>query len=133
MATTAITSEVGNDHKHWLRDIERWDAYLRIWQNQIHELTQEYRKLLKTSRAARRRRRRILRGSRVASQRIDRRRASHLRTSPSQRAGREAWRKSCGERDDHDELYKAHERLKQIQHTLMAGLALLKHEPYRDE
>jgi hypothetical protein len=33
----------------------------------------------------------------------------------------------------HESLYKMHERLKQMQHTLMVGLAVLKQEPFRGE
>jgi len=133
MATTAITSEVANDHKHWLRDVERWDAYLRIWKNQIHELTQEYRKLLK----------RVEQHADDVEEFCEGVESHRRRIVVDERALVEHHRPKEPEADlaeshvanatHHDELYKAHERLKQIQHTLMAGLALLKHEPYHGE
>jgi len=130
---TMTASEIGNDHKHWLADIDRWDAYHRVWQNQIGELKKEYRKLLKTidqhsdefdefNQTVESHRKRLI---------VDER-ASFEHRWPNEPDAKLL--ESHGENSArHDELYKAHERLKQIHHTLMAGLALLKHEPYRDE
>ena len=131
--TTATASEIQIDHKHWLRGIERWSSYLRVWQNQIHEMKHEYRRVLKM----------------VEQQADDLEEfgdtlGSHRnRLIVDERAMVEHHQpveldaKLAESHEDntsrHEELYKAHERLKQLQHTLTAGLALLKHEPFRGE
>jgi hypothetical protein len=131
--TTATASDVQNDHKHWLRDLDRWGSYLKVWQNQIHEMRLEYRKVLtmvdqqaddlddfRDTLEAHRNRLLIDERAMVEHhQPVER--DARLAASHEDNASR------------HEKLYKTHERLKQLQHTLEAGLASLKHEPLRGE
>lgn len=130
--TPAPISEIGLDHKHWLADIERWDDFGQAWKKEIHELTREYRRILKMveqhadeveefCESVESHRKRIVADERAALEHRPPADETALSTSHAENAAR------------HDELYKAQERLKQIQHTLMLGLALLKHEPYHGE
>jgi predicted RNase H-like nuclease (RuvC/YqgF family) len=131
--TTTTASELQFDHKHWLRDIERWSFYLEAWQKQSHDLTREYRRLLKMveqhadeleefCEAVGSHRNRLVANERAMiehHQPLER--DAELAKSHETNASR------------HEELYKMHERLKQMQHTLTMGLAVLKHEPFRGE
>jgi predicted RNase H-like nuclease (RuvC/YqgF family) len=131
--TTAIASEVQFDHKHWLGDIERWNCYSEAWHKQMHDMTREYRRLLKMvehysddldefNDALVSHRNRLVADERAMA---ERRRSSVLDSELAKSHEVNASR--------HEELYKAHERLKQMQHTLSVGLAVLKHEPFRGE
>jgi predicted RNase H-like nuclease (RuvC/YqgF family) len=130
---TATPSELQVDHKHWLRDIERWTYYLGAWQKQVHDVTREYRRLMKLvdeyadeleefGDAVASHRNRLIADERAMVEHhgpIDH--DAKLATSHETNASR------------HEELYKMHEQLKQMQHTLTMGLAVLKHEPFRGE
>ena len=131
--TTATASEVQFDHKHWLGDIERWNFYSEAWHKQVHDMTREYRRLLKTveqyaddldefNDAVESHRNRLVAAERaMAEHRRPTEPESELVKNHEVNAAR------------HEELYKAHERLKQMQHSLSMGLAVLKHETFRGE
>jgi predicted RNase H-like nuclease (RuvC/YqgF family) len=131
--TTATASEVQFDHKHWLRDIDRWSFYLEAWQKQVHDMTREYRRLLKMvegyaddleefSDAVESHRNRLVADERAM---VEHHRPIELNSELGKSHETNAAR--------HEELYKMHEQLKQMQHTLSMGLAVLKHEPFRGE
>jgi predicted RNase H-like nuclease (RuvC/YqgF family) len=131
--TTTHVSEIQIDHKHWLRDIDRWDAYLRVWQNQIDELKREYRRMLKTvdehadnlgefAECLDSHRRKLLSDERAS-----------VEHPFKDAAPVELVHRHDANTSQHDDLYKFHERLKQMQHTLLSGLAVLKHEPYPED
>jgi predicted RNase H-like nuclease (RuvC/YqgF family) len=131
--TTATGSEVQFDHKHWLRDIARWNFYLEAWQKQVHDMTREYRRLQKLveayaddleefSNAVDSHRNRLVADERAM--------VEHHR-SVEHDAGLGKSHETNASR--HEELYKMCERLKQMQHTLSMGLAVLKNEPFRRE
>jgi predicted RNase H-like nuclease (RuvC/YqgF family) len=131
--TTGTATEVQFDHKHWLRDIERWNFYGAAWHKQVHDLTREYRRLLKTveeyaddleefNDAVESHRNRLVADERTMT---DPRRPAALAAELVKNHELNGAR--------HEELYKAHERLKQVQHTLSMGLAVFKQEPFRGE
>jgi len=131
--TTATASEVQFDHKHWLCDIERWNFYLVAWQKQVHDMTREYRRLQKLVEAYADDLEEF--GNAVDSHRnrlvADERSMVEHHRSVELDAGLGKSHETNASR--HEELYKMHERLKQMQHTLSMGLAVLKHEPFRGE
>lgn len=131
--TTVTVSELQYDHKHWLRDIERWSFYLDAWQKQLHDMTREYRRLLKMveqygddleefNDAVESHRNRLVADERAM---VEHHRPLEVDTELGNSHETNATR--------HEELYKTHERLKQMQHTLSMGLAVMKHEPFRGE
>jgi len=130
---TATGPELQIDHKHWLRDFDRWTFYRDAWQKQIDDLMHEYRRVLKMveqhaddleefAGAVDSLRNRLVNDERALVQ--HHRPVEH---DPQIAKNHEA------NALRHEELYKMHERLKQMQHTLTLGLAVLKHEPFRGE
>ena len=128
MITTTET-ELQFDHKHWLQDLRRWRSYLRVWKNQVEEISREYRKLLKDV------------GQHADDlEEFEEDMQSHFNrlvvdefSSLTHRDPDQLAESHAVNAARHDELYKFHERLKQIQHTLLAGLAVLKDQAWRDE
>jgi predicted RNase H-like nuclease (RuvC/YqgF family) len=131
--TTATVSELQFDHKHWLRDIERWSFYLDAWQKQIHDMKREYRRLLKM----------VEQYADDLEEFHDSVESHRTRLVADERAmvkhhgpvevDTELEKSHETNTAQHEELFKTHERLKQIQNTLSMGLAVMKHEPFRGE
>jgi hypothetical protein len=123
----ALTNEMGGDHKHWLLEMERWQSYLRVWNEQQAALADEVaaiiqnhgRQLRENAQAVETLKRGI----------VDCERAMLAGTS----VPREAAQRHAREAALHDEQRVVHERLKQSHHTLMAAQALLKGQPCREE
>jgi hypothetical protein len=130
---TATTSEQQCDHKHWLRDIDRWNFYLDSWQKQIDELTREYRRLLKMVEQHADDLEEF--GDLVGSLRnrlVTDERAMFENRRPIE-PDTESAKSHEANASRHEELCKMYERLNQMQRTLLMGLAFLKHEPFRGE
>jgi septal ring factor EnvC (AmiA/AmiB activator) len=123
----APLSELISDHKHWLSEIERWEGYVQTWNQQQAALAREIetlladhgRQLKEHAQAVVSLKRGIVECERmIAGGKCD---------------AREAARRHSREAGLHDEQRNIHERLKRTHHTLMAGLALLKGQPFREE
>jgi hypothetical protein len=133
MSASTITT-MQTDHKHWLKDIERWAGYLRTWQGQQTSLLAEVARfqdsirqhgadLRKHADALEKHRNEILACERSMVE-------NHNAGQEVESDLAEAHHKGAGH---HDEQLTLHERIKQCHHTLMVQLALLRREPFRED
>lgn len=117
--------EIGINHKHWLAEIERWEGYLRLWNQQhatlahdVEQVIQEHgRQLSDHAQSLKALQHNIADCERAMSK-------SDLAELVSRHSKDTTW---------HQQQRVVHERLKAAHHTLMLALALLKGEPFREE
>ena len=122
------------DHKHWLKDIERWAGYLRTWQNQQTSLLAEVARFQESVRQHGA-------GLKRHADALEKHRSEILACERSMvekhNAGQEVEPNLADAHDKgaahHNEQLTLHERIKQCHHTLMVQLALLRHEPFRED
>jgi len=131
LVTEPTIAEIQSDHQHWLREIERWEGRLGLWDNEQALLVREVTRLqqlvhkhgaeLEEHAAALKALKEVIAAAErsAVTQRgeVDRSLAQvHAKTETSHAAQRDL-----------------HERLKRMHHTLVAQLSMLQHEPIRDE
>ena len=124
--------EMQRDHKHWLREIERWESYVRSWAAHQQDLLEEIRRLEQSVQehgleltahadAIQQHKREILSCERATFE--------HAPDADIRPVAERHLRGEAG----HEQLLKEHESLRQFHHTLVAALALIKHQPLRGE
>jgi hypothetical protein len=121
-----------NDHKHWLAEIERWQGYARAWGTEQRELRSEFETFLDAVRHYGEE----LNAHAAALEEHKSDLLASERTMVERPATAETLSQQMERHHDsethHTRLRGAHERLKQTHHTLVAALAILKHQPCRD-
>jgi hypothetical protein len=125
------TVEIQSDHQHWLREIERWEVQLGAWENEqallvrevnrLQQIVQKHGAELSAHAAALN----ALKDEIVATERglVARQGREPDKSLVEMHSKAEA--KHAAQRD-------IHERLKSMQHTLVAQLAMHEHEPIRE-
>lgn len=131
MKTQTSVTDMQADHKHWLSEIERWENYVAVWEEQEKNLTEQYTRMLHA---------------------VDQH-GRHIKQHAHDVADLKATiigceQKMMGGHGDvadtlvnqhekgtarHDEQRAVHESLKQEHHTLMAAMAVFQQKPFQDE
>ncbi len=131
MKTQTSVSEMQADHRHWLREIERWENYVNVWAEQEKRLTEEYTRMIHA---------------------VDQHGAhikQHARDIAELKATIVECERKMASTDDevtdeladqhekgtarHHDQRDVHEKLKKKHHTLMAAMAVFQQKPFRDE
>ena len=123
---TETISDMQTDHRVWLRDIERWDYDVDIWQSHKAELlasAEHFVEIVKTfcddvdahGLAVADHRQRVVD--------CERNMVEHTSTDTEQRDLAESHQRNS---ELHDEHLSRHRRLEQLRHRLMAQLCALK-------
>jgi hypothetical protein len=122
-------TEMQNDHKHWLRELDIWNSYLRTWKNQQADLVAEasrLQELIEQHGTDLEAHVKSIDGHNREIVECERAMVEHPVEGTI-----EVLHDVCS--SHHEEARITHERLKQIHHTLMVQLAVLRHEPFREE
>lgn len=132
LSSPPTTAGIQSDHQHWLREIERWEERLALWENEEGLLTRETARLQEIVNKH---------GAEIESH------SSALKELKEEIAAVE--RQLAGAHDGrsdrlltelhaqterkHAEQRELHERITRRHHTLIAQLAMRQHEPIREE
>jgi hypothetical protein len=127
-------SEMQSDHKSWLKDIDRWEFYLRNWSNEHQELldgfarfkqrVEQYGRDLKShAEAIQKHKGEILACERMMVER-------HPGADDADQPLAESHAKDA---DLHQAQHVLHEQLKKVHHTFLAQLGMLRHSPNRED
>ena len=126
-------AEMQNDHKHWLREIERWEQWLSVWQRQQDSLQdgiERFRKSIQQHAFRVNTHGKQLEAHKKAILNCEREMAA-------QPKGADVSPEIRKEYADSDVCHKAqsaeHELLKKEHHTYQAVLSLLRGEPLRED
>lgn len=125
--TKLTLAEIQADHKHWLRELERWQYYTRAWASEQESIAKQLRQFeehLERYNLDLREHAAALNAHQSEILDCERAMFEAPRTGSAPESLVEGHRQSA---EHHADQLKRHERLRQTYHTIMAQLAVLGH------